>query len=373
MRHRIGFVVFAFLMVAFTHPAYSSNPKSEEATGQVVITHAAVSSDGSTLFVTGRNLGHHPQVFVGDQEVTNVSVNAQGTALTGTMPVVEPGTHLLRVSRGTAAKKNATLAVTVGYGGGNAEQGPAGPEGPQGPQGPAGEPGPAGPQGPEGPAGPAGPAGPEGAVGATGPAGPIGPIGPTGATGPAGPTGAQGPQGPAGPQGPEGAQGATGPQGPAGPTGPTGPTGPQGPQGPAGPAGAFRSATAFNSWTGLVGASSPSSVGSITAIVPADGVARVMATGYCFGPNGAEARLALEANTTDFTYPLGGTAIMRLNSPNGFGFGTFAASRTFPVVAGSNTFHVNGFLSSGATGNQTLTCSVGLTFIFAEQELPAAD
>ena len=103
----------------------------EQATEQLLITSATVSSDGTTLFVTGRNFGQRPAVIVGDQSVSNVVVNANGTSLTGTMPVVEPGTYFLHVSRGTAAKMNATLAVTVGASF-SGEQDPNGTPGPAG-------------------------------------------------------------------------------------------------------------------------------------------------------------------------------------------------------------------------------------------------
>lgn len=315
MRYRLALSVVALVTVAFADDAYSKNQTSAAATEQLVITSATVSTDGSTLFVVGRNLGSNPEVMIGDQPVSDVSVDATGTRLTGTMPVVEPGTHLLHVSRGQAPKANGTLVVTVGYHGGSGPQGPPGPEGSMGPAGPAGEQGPPGPQGPAGPAGP---------------------------------------------------------------------IGPQGPQGPAGPSGSgFRSVEAFNSWTGLVGAGDPAPVASVTAVVPADGFARVVATGYCFGPQGSEVRLALEppppppapgeAPQYPFTYPRGGTAIFRLTSPNGFGFGSFSASRTFAVIAGSNTFYLNGYLSSGATGTQTFTCSTGLTLVFTETQLPASN
>lgn len=277
---------------------------------ELVIASATVSSDGTTLFLTGRNFGSMPTITVGGQPVTGVMVAPDGKSLTGIMPVVAPGTYLVFARTGSSRHQEATMAVTVGA------------EGPQGPPGPQGEPGPPGPQGPKGE------------------------------------TGAQGPAGP---------QGSAGPQGPAGPMGPTGP------QGPPGPGSGFRSIEAFNSWTGIVGVGDPTPLASITAVVPANGFARVVAQGYCFGPQGADTRLALEATSTDFTFPLGATAIMQLTSPSGFGFDTFSVSRTFPVVAGSNTFHLNGFIFGGAMGTQTFTCSTGMTLIFAEQQLPASN
>src|SRR5688500_14666925 len=111
---KLVLIVFA-LAVAFAEQAHSSNQTSADATDQLVIISATVSTDGSTLFVTGRNLGSKPEVTIGDQHVTDVSVNATGTALTGTMPVVERGNHLLHISRGAPAKKNGAFVVSVGY------------------------------------------------------------------------------------------------------------------------------------------------------------------------------------------------------------------------------------------------------------------
>ncbi|MGH9346738.1 MAG: IPT/TIG domain-containing protein, partial [Vicinamibacterales bacterium] len=146
--------VVALVGIAFADRVYSKNATSTTATEQLVITTATVSADGSTLFATGRNFGPAPEVTVGDQPVVDVQVNATGTMLTGSMPVSEPGTHLLHVSRGPAPKHNAALVVTVTSSnelqGPPGPPGPAGPAGPEGPQGPAGDVGPAGPQGPRG-------------------------------------------------------------------------------------------------------------------------------------------------------------------------------------------------------------------------------
>lgn len=329
MRLRMIGCVLGLIALAFVSELQADHSR-QPSRYDTVITSATISTDGTTLFVSGRNFGRQPVVTVGDHRVSGVVVAPDGTSLTGNMPDVAPGTYLLFVKKGSAANQQASMALAVvpsAPGSGGSE----GPQGPPGPQGPQGEPGP------------------------------------------------QGPQGEPGPQGP---QGETGPQGPQGPTGPTGPTGPQGPQGPQGPAGSgFRSVEAENSWTGVVGAGNPLPLASITAVVPANGFARVVATGYCFGPQGSEVRLALElpppppANPGaeiiyPFTFPLGGTAIFRLTSPGEFGLGTFSASRTFPVVAGSNTFFLNGFLARGAVGTQTFTCNSSVSFTFTETLLP---
>lgn len=119
--------------------------------------------------------------------------------------------------------------------------GPVGPVGPAGPQGAKGDAGGAGPVGPAGPAGLQGPSN-----GVVGPIGPQGPAGPQGPTGPAGPAG--GPKGDAGAQGPQGVQGEKGETGTAGATGPkgeTGTSGPPGPKGETGTAGAPELPTAY--------------------------------------------------------------------------------------------------------------------------------
>jgi hypothetical protein len=371
MRYRLALSVVALVTVAFANDAYSKNQTSTAATEQLVITSATVSTDGSTLFVVGRNLGSNPEVMVGDQPVSDVSVNAAGTTLTGTMPVVEQGTYLLHVSRGQAPKANGVLVVTVSHYGGRGQQGPPGPQGPAGPPGPAGTdggPGPQGAQGIEGPAGPAGPAGPQGAPGATGPQGSQGPQGPAGPQGAPGSPGAQGPQGPAGPDGP---------QGPAGPTGPTGPTGPAGPRGPAGLG--FRNVNANQAITVSSGQILP--VASIPAYFPSAGFAMVVATGYCFGEPAQAAldvRVGLESVNSDITFFNGSAAVLHLTSPvvgtsTGRGFDSFSVSRVFPVSAGDNpTFFLNGTLGPGASGAQKFTCRSALTVFFAESELAAS-
>jgi hypothetical protein len=72
----------------------------------------------------------------------------------------------------------------------------------------------------------------------------------------------------------------------------------------------------------------------------------------------------------DFTYPTGATAILQLTSPNGFGFDSFSLSRTFPVPAGSSTYYLNGLMYSGGPGEQTFSCSSGVTVFFSESQLP---
>ena len=156
-----------------------------------------------------------------------------------------------------------------------------------------------------------------------------------------------------------------------GPMGPMGLQGPAGPEGPRGPSGlGYRNVTAFAGWTGIVGVGAPSSVNSVTAHFPANGVAFVVASGYCGGPLNADVRLALESVEGDFNYPWGGTAILHFTGPNAVGFDAFNLTRSFPVMQGSNTFYLNGFMYGGASGTQTFNCSSSLTVFFTEQELP---
>jgi len=91
-------------------------------------------------------------------------------------PAIEPGTYILRISRGG---KNPALSeafyVALGATGAAGPQGPPGPQGPQGVQGTQGTQGPQGANGMTGPAGPQGVPGPQGPQGITGPQGPQGP------------------------------------------------------------------------------------------------------------------------------------------------------------------------------------------------------
>ncbi|PYQ37791.1 MAG: hypothetical protein DMF77_25920, partial [Acidobacteria bacterium] len=101
-------------------------------------------------------------------------------------PGLEPGSYVLKVSRGPSALQNGVFEVTIGT---------VGPVGPRGPKGDMGDVGPQGLPGSTGPAGPAGPAGRDGTNGVNGVAGPAGPAGPTGPSGPTGPAGPAGPPG----------------------------------------------------------------------------------------------------------------------------------------------------------------------------------
>ena len=318
MRQGLLLGLFALVTLGFAERADASNSKSATATQQLVVISATVSADGSTLFATGRHFGRNPEVFVGGHRVTDVTVNATGTALTGTMPVVEPGTYLLQVSRGDSPRKNGALVVTVAY---SSERGGQGPEGPQGPPGP---------QGPEGPDGP------------------------------------QGPPGPPGEAGKDGAPGAPGTQGPAGP------------QGPAGLG--FRNVTAFQAVTTAL-LDDPLPVASIAAHFPRDGFAMVLATGYCFTEMAAPAvdvRLGIEDANNVLSFMNGGAAVLHLTSPvvgtpTGRGFDTFSISRMFPVTAGSNpTFYLNTILGAGPGGSHKYTCKSALTVFFAETQLAAS-
>ncbi len=245
-RAALFLLALALLMSAGTARAQSSSP------AQLEVRQTEVNTATDQITITGVNFGTSlPAVTLAGTPLNIVS--STPTQIVADLPAgTQPGTYLLKVSRGNGASQKDEIDVAIGGGGPEGPQGPQGPQGPPGPQGTMGAPGPQGPQGETGATGatgPAGPQGPQGETGATGPQGPAGPQGETGATGsqgpagpqgetgPAGATGATGPQGPAGPQGPQGETGTTGPQGATGPQGPAGPQGLQGEQGPAGPQG----------------------------------------------------------------------------------------------------------------------------------------
>ena len=256
-RYRTAFLLVALALLVSTGTTRAQSSSSV----QLEVTQTEVNNATNQITITGVNFGTSlPSVTLADQPLNVIS--STPTQLVADLPAgIQPGTYLLKVSRGTGTSQKDEIDITIGGGGPEGPQGPQGPQGPAGPQGTMGAPGPqgpqgeTGPQGSAGPAGPTGPQGPQGETGATGPqgpqgpqgetgpqgaAGPQGPQGETGATGPQGPQGDPGPAGAQGPQGPQGSQGltgATGPQGSAGPQGPTGATGPQGPQGSQGPQG----------------------------------------------------------------------------------------------------------------------------------------
>jgi hypothetical protein len=186
---------------------------------QLIILSAQVDLPNNTLFVEGRNFlkSGDPQPSVTISGVPLPLALATANQLQITLPTgIEPGTYLLKVSRGNGTPQNDVFAVTIGAIG---LQGEKGDKGDTGDQGVPGAMGPEGPAGATGATGPIGPIGPTGATGATGATGPIGSTGATGAIGPQGiqgPTGATGPMGPMGLQGPQGAQGVQGVNGPQG-------------------------------------------------------------------------------------------------------------------------------------------------------------
>src|SRR5262245_18730494 len=71
-----------------------------------MITDALVSSDQTTLFVDGVNLGARPSVMLGDTQVgsgaqlAGVAVDTAGRRLTAQLPPLVPGTYLLQVTNG---------------------------------------------------------------------------------------------------------------------------------------------------------------------------------------------------------------------------------------------------------------------------------
>jgi hypothetical protein len=166
-------------------------------------TITATALTGNTVVVSGTNLHGATQLIVGDAVVTGLSVDSSGTLVTGTVPLLPAGSHLLRLTLSQPASANTcatqqpapdwvcisdggwvppdhplasttsntlntlTFVLTVG----------------SGVQGPAGSPGLMGATGATGAMGPAGLTGVPGAVGPAGPIGPPGPAGSAGATG----------------------------------------------------------------------------------------------------------------------------------------------------------------------------------------------
>lgn len=103
---------------------------------QLTITSATVSSDQSTLLVTGANFGATPTVTLGDLALGGVQVGAGGTSLSALMPALAPGSYRLVVARGNGAAQSDDFDLAVGVTGPTGPQGPAGPVGPVGPAGP---------------------------------------------------------------------------------------------------------------------------------------------------------------------------------------------------------------------------------------------
>ena len=140
------------LLLAFTlSTSLLGNPRREP-----VITATSTSADLTTVFIDGENFGRQPRVWVDRTLLTGVTVDATGTHVVATLPVLQPATYLLQiVTRDRQflfddTDHVATFALVVGAGG---NSGQAGPPGPRGPVGPPGAVGPAGPIGPAGPAG----------------------------------------------------------------------------------------------------------------------------------------------------------------------------------------------------------------------------
>ena len=237
-------IVFVALLLAHTPPA-----QARQGQNQLAITKASVDTTTAPwiLTITGQNFDarRDPAVFLGGEALALVAPPTD-TMIRARVPVLQPGTYLLIVARGSGDNNSDSLDLVIGTKGPKGDAGPAGAPGPsgvQGVQGPVGLPGLtgpiglAGPRGIDGPTGPMGTRGDQGATGPTGPAGVQGPTGPQGRDGVAGPQGEQGPQGAVGPAGPEGPQGVAGPQGSIGERGLQGSAGPQGAQGPQGSVG----------------------------------------------------------------------------------------------------------------------------------------
>jgi hypothetical protein len=294
------------LVAGLSVPARAAKP------GDVAITSATVSPDGTTLFVTGRNFGSAPTVTLGGLLVGGVTVNEGGTVLTGVMPVTDPGTYALVVSR--SPNTEASMSVAVGA---------------VGPPGPAGDPGPEGPAGPQGS------------------------------------PGVEGPQGPAGQQGPAG---PTGPQGAVGPMGPMGLQGPQGPPGRDGVGSKHRVATNLR-WSGFPGWFYMKDLHTVTADFPSAGTAFMHVVGTCFGPANASHQFSLSQEANTFDYTTGANGHARLD---GSGQGSFSVAHAFPIAAaGPQTFHLVTYMSEGPAGGPfDTTCNTTATVFFGSSNLP---
>jgi hypothetical protein len=248
---------FAIFLISFT--LFTTTMLAGDPPIQLLIQSAQVDFGIGRMYVTGKNFGSTtaPEVKINDQSLMVMSFT--DASIDAVLPAsIQPGSYLLRVSRGPSTTQNDVFDVTLGAVGPRGDKGDQGiqglkgdkgDQGLQGLQGAKGDTGVTGAQGPKGDTGAMGAQGAKGDTGTTGlkgdnggtgPAGPQGLKGDTGATGPQGPkgdTGTVGASGPQGPQGPKGDAGATGPQGFPGPKGETGAVGPQGVQGVAGTSG----------------------------------------------------------------------------------------------------------------------------------------
>lgn len=311
---RPGKFLFMLGIIAMTSvPALQadSDPRRKD----LVITSAVVGGANSdTLFVTGQNFGRWPQVTLANHVVGGVAVNADGTALTGIMPNLPPGSYELRVSRGWGQGQSATLSLAIvdyaSQQGGDTRgpEGPMGPEGPQGPQGPAGE---------------------------------------------------QGPQGIQGPKGDTGAPGAPGMQGPVGPAGPAGRDG----------IGFVNVEQRMSRWTGSAGSyENNSTLFTVPYTVPGPGSAYVLAVGSCFGTTGSTIRFAVNTAPDAFFFDgITTTAAMETVSwmDATKGQASFSIGRVFNFdAAGPATFYVNGY-QQYPLGDSSFDCNGSITVFFS--------
>jgi hypothetical protein len=110
----------------------------------LIITGAVVSTDGTTLFVSGTGFTNVRAVTLGGVVLGGVSATAN--TLTATIPEFVPGSYLLVITAGTPIQTAVFVATlgTTGPAGPKGDQGDVGPPGPQGPKGDKGDPGPAG-------------------------------------------------------------------------------------------------------------------------------------------------------------------------------------------------------------------------------------
>jgi hypothetical protein len=206
--------------------------------------------------------------------------------------------------------------------------------------------------------------------GTGGTTGPTGPTGTNGATGAMGPTGSSGANGAPGAMGATGPAGATGAMGSAGTNGAAGPTGANGATGATGAASSGLIITSTsNGTTYLTTTCQNYSGGTVTITVPQSGTIVVEANTWLIldHTTGTEDQLQLDIgtsatdvgdvyNTVYWSIPAAMPTFASI-------YQTFTVRRAFPVTAGTYTYYLNGYMPSGASGNDKFWfCAMHATF-----------
>jgi hypothetical protein len=133
--------IFVFLVVISAATVWADPPQ------QLVINSAQFDFGIGRIYVTGKNFGSDaPAVKLNDQALTLMSFTTE--SIDAVIPAtIQPGSYVLRVSRGPSTTQNDVFDVTLGAVG---PKGDKGDPGPQGLKGDTGGPGPAGPTGADG-------------------------------------------------------------------------------------------------------------------------------------------------------------------------------------------------------------------------------